>query len=168
MADMINRVTIGFVLAAVVGLALIRVQPQTLAANQGDGPVTGNGVAPLSSEAAPPATAPATKDGAVKPLQRDIIVARVGDQKITVGELMQYINQDTRSVKMATTDLGKTQVLREMILERLLEEGMRREGFLPKDHAPIQADYLRGYNLLAAEYFPEAHKIPDEEKIHQY
>ena len=167
MADMINRMAICFVLATVFGLAPLWVEPQTLAADQG-GAVPGNGVTPLSSEAAPPATAPATKDGAAKPLRQDMIVARVGDQKITVGELMQYINQDTRSVKMATTDQGKAQVLREMILERLLEEGMRREGFLPKDHPPIQTDYLRGYNLLAAKYFPEANKTPDEEKIHQY
>lgn len=27
---------------------------------------------------------------------------------------------------------------------------------------------MRGYNLLAAKYFPEANKTPDEEKIHQY
>ncbi len=165
---MINRMAICFVLATVFGLAPLWVEPQTLAADQSGVPVPGNGVTPLSSEAAPPATAPATKDGAAKPLQRDMIVARVGDQKITVAELMQYINQDTRSVKMATTDQGKAQVLREMILERLLEEGMRREGFLPKDHPPIQTDYLRGYNLLAAKYFPEANKTPDEEKIHQY
>lgn len=165
---MINRMAIGFVLAVVSGLAPIWVQPQTLAVDQG-GTVVGNDVAPLSSEAALQAAAPATKDGAAaKPLRQDMIVARIGDQKITVGELMQYINQDTRSVKMATTDQGKAQVLREMILERLLEEGMRREGFLPTDHPPTQMDYLRGYNLLAAKYFPEANKTPDEEKIHQY
>ncbi|MEZ5578655.1 MAG: hypothetical protein R3F40_04090 [Candidatus Competibacteraceae bacterium] len=69
---------------------------------------------------------------------------------------------------MATTDPGKAQVLREIIIDRLIETGMRREGFLPTDHPPSQTDYLRGYNLLAAKYFPEAKKTPDEEKIHQY
>jgi len=166
---MIHRVAMGFVLAVVFGLASVWGQPQALAADQSGGvPVTGNGMAPLSSEAALQATTPAIGDGSAKPLRPEVIVARVGDQKITVGELMQYISQDTRSVKMATTDQGKAQVLREMILDCLLEEGMRREGFLPTDHPPIQADYLRGYNLLAAKYFPEANKTPDEEKIHQY
>mgnify|MGYP002079146786 FL=1 len=95
-------------------------------------------------------------------------MAQVGDEKITVDDFMKYISQDSRLLKMATTDPGKAQVLRQIIIDRLIETGMRREGFLPTDHPPSQTDYLRGYNLLAAKYFPEAKKTPDEEKIHQY
>lgn len=95
-------------------------------------------------------------------------MARVGDEKITVDDFMKYISQDGRLLKMATTDSGKAQVLHDMMRDRLIEIGMRQEGFLPTDHPPSQADYMRGFGLLAAKYFPEANKTPDEEKIHQY
>ena len=166
---MIHRVAMGFVLAVVFGLAPLWVQQQALAAEQGSVPVVGNSGAPPSpAVVTPQATAPTPGEDATKPLRREVVMARVGDEKITVDDFMKYVSQDSRLVKMATTDQGKAQVLREMILDRLIEAGMRQEGFLPADHPPSQADYLRGYNLLAAKHFPEANKTPDEKKIHQY
>ena len=166
---MIHKVAIGFVLAVVFGLAPLWVQEQALAAEQGSAPVAGNSDAPPPpAVATPQTTAPTPGENAVKPLGREVVMARVGDEKISVDDFMKYISQDSRLLKISTTDQGKAQVLHEMILDRLIETGMRREGFLPTDHPPNQTDYLHGYNLLAAKYFPEAKKTPDEEKIHQY
>ncbi|MDG4555307.1 MAG: peptidyl-prolyl cis-trans isomerase [Candidatus Competibacter sp.] len=166
---MIHRVAMGFVLAVIFELAPFWVQQQARAAEQGSVPVAGNGGAPPSPVVATPqATAPTPGEDVTKPLRREVVMARIGDEKITVDDFMKYVSQDSRLLKMATTDQGKAQVLREMILDRLIEIGMRREGFLPTDHPPNQTDYLRGYNLLAAKYFPDANKTPDEEKIHQY
>ncbi|MCB1826604.1 MAG: peptidylprolyl isomerase [Candidatus Competibacteraceae bacterium] len=146
------------------------VQQQALAAEQGIVPATaGTGASPPSSkENEQITTPPAAGNSPAKPVQEKVLMARVGDQKITADDFMKYISQDGQLVKMSTTNQGKAQVLREMILDRLIEEGMRREGFLPKDRSPTQPDYLRGYSLLAAKYFPEANQTPDEEKIHQY
>jgi parvulin-like peptidyl-prolyl isomerase len=164
---MFNKIAIVCILAVVFGLAPTLVQQKVLAAEQGVAPA-GNGATQSSPESARQTAAPVVGDGAAKPPQEEVLMARVGDQKITVDDFMKYISQDTQLVAMATNVKGKTQVLREMILDRLIEEGMRREGFLPTDHLPSKPDYLRAYNLLAAKYFPEANKTPDEEKIHQY
>jgi len=102
------------------------------------------------------------------PLKPDTIIARVGSQAITAQDLHQYITQDTRSVKMAETDAGKIQLLRTMITELLIEEGIRREGFLPKDQPASQKDIIEGYRLLAAKHFPEVQQPPEEEAIYQY
>lgn len=107
-------------------------------------------------------------ESTIEPLKPDTILVRVGQQIISASELNQYVMQDTRSVKMAETDMGRVQILREMIIDRLIQEGIRREGFLPKDQPPTQKDFIQGYSLLAAKYFPEAKKIPGEEIIHQY
>lgn len=164
---MIYRVTVNFVLAALIVVAQSWVQPEGLAAEQSVVALGGE-AGSSSSRAALPTDPPKLTGSVEKPLARDKVMARVGDQMISVDDFTKYVAQDTRSVKMATTDQGKVQVLREMILDRLIEEGMRREGFLPKDHSPTQPDYLRGYNLLAAKHFPEANKTPDEKMIHQY
>lgn len=102
------------------------------------------------------------------PLKQDTIIARVGDQTITAQDLHKYITQNTRSVKMAETDAGKTQLLRAMIVELLIEEGMHREGFLPKDQPASQKDLIEAYRLLSVKYFPEINEIPEEEVIRQY
>lgn len=102
------------------------------------------------------------------PLKPDTIIARVGGQTITAQDLHKYITQNTRSVKMAETDAGKIQLLRAMIVELLIEEGMRREGFLPKDQSASQKDLIEAYRLLSVKYFPEINEIPEEEAIRQY
>ena len=95
-------------------------------------------------------------------------MARVGDRKITVAQFMKYITQDTRLVLKARTVPGKTELLREMILDRLMEEAMLREGLLPKDHAPNDLDYLRAYQQLASRHFPKPDVTPAEEELYKY
>lgn len=100
--------------------------------------------------------------------QQEVVLARVGDQKITAGQFMQYIKQDTRLVMKSMTDQGRSEVLREMLVDRLLEEGMRREGLLPKDRAPSSKDYLEAYQQLASRYFPKGKEVPPEEELYKY
>lgn len=126
-----------------------------------------NETPPLPQVAQPTATVPVAED-ATRSGQEEVIMARVGDRKITVNEFMQYISQDTRLVVKTTTDNGKAEVLREMILDRLIEEGMRRDGLLPTDRPLTPKDYMQAYRQLAARRFSDANVVPAEEKIHQY
>jgi peptidyl-prolyl cis-trans isomerase C len=81
---------------------------------------------------------------------------------------MNYIRQDTRLVVKATKTPGRAEILREMILDRLLEEAMLREGLLPKDRAPTTQEYLQAYQQLVNLHFPKANIAPSEEELHQY
>lgn len=115
------------------------------------------------------AAAPSMEMGAAQQPRKEVIMARVGDRKITVDDFMQYISKDTSVVaKVATTDNGRAEVLREMIIDRLIEEGMRREGLLPSDRPLKQQDYVQAYKTLTARHFPEANAVPTEDHIHQY
>ena len=95
-------------------------------------------------------------------------MARVGDRKITVEQFMNYIKQDTRLVLKARTVPGKTEILREMILDRLIEEAMLREDLLPKDRDPKAQEYLQAYQQLASRHFPKANVMPSEEELYKY
>lgn len=95
-------------------------------------------------------------------------MAWVGGKKITVEQFMNYIKQDTRLVVKATKAPGRAEILREMILDRLIEEAMRREDLLPKDRDPNAQEYLQAYQQLASRYFPKANEVPSEEELYQY
>ena len=95
-------------------------------------------------------------------------MAQVAGKKITVEQFMKYITRDTRLVLKARTAPGKTEILREMILDRLLQEAMLREGLLPKDRAPSERDYLRAYQELAKQHFPIPSTMPSEEELYKY
>ena len=98
----------------------------------------------------------------------EVVMAWVGDKKITVEQFMNYIKQDTRLVIKATKAPGRAEILREMILDRLIEEGMRREGLLPEDHAPSAQEYLQAYQQLASRHFPKANEVPSEQELYKY
>jgi parvulin-like peptidyl-prolyl isomerase len=156
---------------------------QAVAAEESAGPEAEDAAAKPSTEQSEPAAAatqgeaqppakPAAEAGAVSgkvpPQQKEVVMARVGERKITVDDFMKYISQNSVLVPKATTSSGKAEILREMILDRLIEEGMRREGLLPTDHPPTRQDYVRAYNRLAARHFPAANAAPPEEEVHQY
>ena len=98
----------------------------------------------------------------------EVVMAWVGDKKITVEQFMNYIKQDTRLVIKATKAPGRAEILREMILDRLIEEAMRREELLPKDHAPNAQEYLQAYQQLASRHFPKANEVPSEQELYKY
>lgn len=100
--------------------------------------------------------------------QKEVVLAQVGDLKITAGQFMQYIKRDTNLVIKSTTDEGRAEILHEMIVDRLLQEGMQREGLLPKDHPPTQKDYVEAYQSLAKRYFPKSKDVPSEEELYKY
>jgi parvulin-like peptidyl-prolyl isomerase len=151
-------------LVSLTGLLLMGFQAKNLAAEQTTSPPAQGGAAQPASEEAKQSVPAAP----AQPPREEVIMAKVGDRKITVDEFMKYITQDTQMVVKATTDSGRAEILRELILDRLIEQGMRREGLLPSDRPPQQQDYLRAYSTLAARRFPQANAEPDEEKAHQY
>ena len=98
----------------------------------------------------------------------EVVMAQVGSRKITVEQFMNYIKQDTRLVLKARTVSGKTDILHEMIVDRLIEEGMRQEGLLPQDRTPNAQDYLQAYQQLSGRYFPKPTTTPPEAELYQY
>jgi parvulin-like peptidyl-prolyl isomerase len=102
------------------------------------------------------------------PPEYEVVMAWVAGKKITVEQFMHYIKQDTRLVVKATQAPGRAEILREMILDRLIEEAMRREDLLPKDRAPDAQEYLQAYQQLANRHFPKANIVPSEEELYQY
>lgn len=151
-------------------------------ARAADAPAT-TAVAPDGRQAAPAAAeAPApganiasqTPAGQITPVpdsmppQYEVIMAWVAGKKITVEQFMHYIKQDTRLVVKATKAPGRAEILREMILDRLIEEAMLREDLLPKDRAPNAQEYLQAYQQLANRHFPKANIAPSEEELYQY
>ena len=100
--------------------------------------------------------------------RQEVIMARVGDRKITVEQFMRYITQDTKLVLKARTAPGKTEILREIILDRLMEEAMFRQGLLPKDYAPTSLDYAKAYKQLEKQNFPPPETVPTEDELYRY
>lgn len=162
-------VAVGIVLAVVENLSAGEDPAPPATEVSGATPEQPNATAAPSPAPSSEPTRREEKAGPKRPSQQEtVVMARVGDKQITVDDFMKYISQDAQTVVKATTDNGKTELLREMILDRLIEEGMRRDQLLPTDKPPTKQDYLRAYQELAAKHFPEANAVPDEEKIHQY
>lgn len=160
-------------LAAVMVLCSATASYRTVAA--ADAPAPAAVQAPTAAPAAsPPAVAPAAdpseaaKAAPASAEVPEVVMARVGDRKITVEQFMGYITQDTRLVLKARALPGKTEILREMILDRLLEEAMFRQGLLPKDHAASSQDYAKAYQQLAKQHFPPPATVPAEEELYRY
>jgi len=101
------------------------------------------------------------------PPEYKVVLARVGKETITVPEFMKYATQDARVVQKARSIEGRAQVLREMMLDRLLEEAMRQEGLLPSARIPDSKEYLEAYQKLATRYFSKF-ETPAEEVLYKY
>ena len=123
---------------------------------------------PPSAPAASPAPTATAPDHAAPAAMPEVVMAQVAGKKITVEQFMKYITQDTRLVLKARTVSGKTEILREMILDRLIQEAMIREGLLPKDRVPSNREYLQAYQQLAKQHFPEPSTMPSEEELYKY
>lgn len=101
------------------------------------------------------------------PPEYQVVLARIGKETITVPQFMKYMTQDTRVVLKSKTSQGRAEVLREMILDRLLEEAMRQEGLLPQGRTPDAKEYMQAYQKLASSYFSKF-ETPAEETLYQY
>jgi parvulin-like peptidyl-prolyl isomerase len=161
---MTTKVTVAAVLAAViVTSATVATRQQAWATDAPAEPKPTTTTAP--APAAPNQTATGQETPAAVP---EVVMAQVAGKKITVEQFMRYVTQDTRLVLKARTAPGKTEILREMILDRLMEEAMLREGLLPTDQAPNDRDYLKAYQQLAKQRFPAPSTPPSEEEMYKY
>lgn len=177
---MTKKMTVIAVLLAIISIpAMIAMSVQAVRA--ADEPAAGG--PKTAAESPTPASAPTPTPTTVAPDQAasgqpaasvpstapvEVVMAWVGDKKITVEQFMNYIKQDTRLVVKATKAPGRAEILREMILDRLIEEAMRREGLLPEDRAPNAQEYLQAYQQLASRHFPKANELPSEQELYQY
>lgn len=66
---------------------------------------------------------------------------------------MKYVTQDTRLVQKSRNAGGRAELLREMILNRLLEEPMRQEGLLPQDRTLDAKEYMQTYPEVGRQVF---------------
>lgn len=161
---MTTKVTVAAALAAViVTSATVATRQQAWATDAPAEPKPTTTTAP--APAAPNQTATGQETPAAVP---EVVMAQVAGKKITVEQFMRYVTQDTRLVLKARTAPGKTEILREMILDRLMEEAMLREGLLPTDQAPNDRDYLKAYQQLAKQRFPAPSTPPSEEEMYKY
>lgn len=94
-----------------------------------------------------------------------VVMARVGDQEITVEQFMHFLVRNPGRVKDATTLEGKADLLRILIGNKLLNLAVRDEGFLPDN--PSQADFEKALLELEGRYFPLPPK-PEEAEIRAY
>ena len=173
---MISRVATAAVLAATVSVptmmvatlyqrhaeaadapAPVAAQPVVSAPSASPNQAADKPASPETAKSTPSETADKTAPSDKMP---EVVMAQVGGRKITVEQFMNYIKQDTRLVLKARTVSGKTDILHEMIVDRLIEEGMRQEGLLPKDRTPNAQDYLQAYQQLSGRYFPKPTAIP--------
>jgi parvulin-like peptidyl-prolyl isomerase len=165
---MISRIMMTAALVAVVGIPMtMTITPPSWAGSDTPAP-TEPKPAPAPAVSPTPSGQASGQPAPGAPEVPEVVMARVGDRKITVAQFMKYITQDTRLVLKARTVPGKTELLREMILDRLMEEAMLRQGLLPKDHAPNDLDYRRAYQQLASRHFPKPDVTPAEEELYKY
>ncbi|RMD69643.1 MAG: peptidylprolyl isomerase, partial [Gammaproteobacteria bacterium] len=94
-----------------------------------------------------------------------VVMVRVDGEEITVADFMQYISKDARRVYQAVDPKGKVQLVRQMIIDRLLKLAMKKEGLLPEN--PTQDDYRKAYEKLSAKHFPLP-PPPSEEEAYRY
>ena len=126
---------------------------------------------PQAQSAAPPEAGgeAASPAGPPKTMPR-VVMARVGDQDITVDEFMKYVSKDARLVQQATTDAGRAAILKDLIEQRLLVEAIRREGLVGDDpERPLnQKDLAAGYQSLMQKHFPMPAEPTDQEAYEYY
>lgn len=163
---MIRRMMMAAALAAAIATPMmIATLRQSWAADAPTGSQSPSAPVPAAT---PPASTATPPEQAAPTAVPEVVMAQVAGNKITVEQFMQYITQDTRLVLKARTVSGKTEILREMILDRLLQEAMIREGLLPKDRVPSNRDYLQAYQQLAKQHFPKPSVVPSEEALYKY
>lgn len=95
-----------------------------------------------------------------------VLMARVGDESITVDEFMEFLSQHPDKIEQATTTAGKAELLRNAIENKLLVKAMEREGFLTVDASDADARQL-AFGQLERKHFavPE---ITDAEAVRRY
>ncbi len=164
---MITRITIAAALAAVIATpTMVATYRQAWAADAPAKPQPTTAASPTPSATVPDQGAVVQETPAV--VVPEVVMAQVAGKKITVDQFMRYVTKDTRLVLKARTVPGKTEILREMILDRLMEEAMLREGLLPKDRAPNDRDYLKAYQQLTKQHFPAPSAMPSEEELYKH
>ncbi len=112
--------------------------------------------------------APPSDDKAESEQNRDmprVVMARVGDEEITVAQFMELISKRPQLVRSATTSAGKARIVQTMIDSRLLKLAMQQEGLLPK--RPGAADIQRAYLRLSKQYFPLP-PTPGDKELYAY
>jgi len=107
-----------------------------------------------ASEAQP--TAPAAAEPGEKQRPREVVMARVGGEPIYVRQFFQYVSRaGSQAVFKATKVEGKAELLREIIIQRLIDQAMLREGIVEVHPNQLKsAEYNRAMKTLAAKHFP--------------
>lgn len=120
-----------------------------------------------AQEAAPK---PPQKEAAEAPSHLAQPLITVDDWKITSAEYATFLQQHPQIVSRAmTSEIGKADALREMVMAYLLRKAMYDEGLLKRDEQqPTQNEVVTAYEALAKRHFPLPETPKDEEAYAYY
>lgn len=94
-----------------------------------------------------------------------VVMARVGTTEITVEDFINFISLNPERVRAATNTTGKSEILKIMIANILLQKALETEGYLPRDRSP--ESFQKAMTKLADKYFPLP-SITDEHALLAY
>lgn len=118
---------------------------------------------PVPDGASPPAQ---PQPPALKQMPR-VVMAKVGPEEITVDEMMNYVSRHGELVPKLLNNMGKTELLQDMIKERLFKLAMLKEGLLgePEDGKKgySQKEIGAAFTALRLKHFPPPPYPSDEE-----
>lgn len=136
-----------------------------------DDPAANSPISSSANQEAAPKQEVATEQEVAPELQAApqmprVVMARVGNEEITVEQFMNFLVKHPQHLKQATTTAGKAKLLRNAIENRLLILALREEGLLAEG-APIDEKLPILVQKLAEKRFPPP-PPPDEEKVRHY
>jgi parvulin-like peptidyl-prolyl isomerase len=99
------------------------------------------------------------------PQMETVVMARIGDNTITVEEFMHFLAKNPHRVKEAMTVEGKAELLRVAIENRLLLAAMRQEGWI--DDRSDTGKLQMAYTKLEQKHFPRP-PMPGEKAMKAY
>ena len=94
-----------------------------------------------------------------------VVMARVGEREITVEDFINFVSLNPERVRAARGTIGKSEILKIMIANILLQNAIEKEGLLPVN--PTPEDYQKAMQVLGSRHFPEPNNI-DEDIIVAY
>jgi parvulin-like peptidyl-prolyl isomerase len=95
-----------------------------------------------------------------------VVMARVGGTEITVEDFINFVSLNPERVRAARGTIGKSEILKIMIANLLLQKALEREGLLPEN--PTPEDFQKAMQKLANKHFPEPQNIDDEVMVAFY
>jgi parvulin-like peptidyl-prolyl isomerase len=93
-----------------------------------------------------------------------VVMATIAGEDITVEQFMQYISKKPNLIKKAADPVGKAEILKDLIMDRLFKLAMKQEGLV--GDKPTAADYQNALTEFSARHFSV--QTPSEAAAYRY